>query len=69
VGRTVPSYRMALEQEIESWKKFRDALRIDERELFDNMMELARERASAGGAAFRYVITEAMSMTIFFQHH
>ena len=60
---------MALEQEIESWKKFRDALRIDERELFDNMMELARERASAGDAAVRYVITEAMFMTLIFQHH
>jgi hypothetical protein len=60
---------MALEAEIKSWKSFRDALRIDERQLFDDMMELARERASAGGAAVRYVITEAMFMTILFQHH
>jgi hypothetical protein len=60
---------MALEQEIESWKKFRDALRIDERQLFDDMMDLARDRASAGGASVRYVITEAMFMTLIFQHH
>ena len=60
---------MALEAEIETWKPFREALRIDERELFDNMMELARERASAGSAAVRYVITEAMFMTLIFQHH
>ena len=60
---------MAPEAEIETWKPFRDALRIDEREFFDDMMDLARERASAGGAATRYVITEAMLMTILFQHH
>ena len=57
---------MALEAEIESWKSFRDVLRIDERELFDDLMDLARERASAGGAAVRYVITEAMFMTLLF---
>jgi hypothetical protein len=60
---------MALEAEIESWKPFRDALRIDERELFDDLMNLARERASAGGASVRYVITEAMFMTLIFQHY
>jgi hypothetical protein len=60
---------MALEVEIETWKPFRDALRNDERELFDDMMDLARDRASAGGASVRYVITEAMFMTILFKHH
>jgi len=69
MGRTVPSYRMALEAEIEAWKPFRDALRIDERKLFDDLMNLARERASAGGAAARCAIAEAMFMTILFQHH
>jgi len=58
---------MALEAEIETWKPFKDALRIDERMLFDEMMDLARERASAGGSAVRYVITEAMFMTLLFQ--
>jgi hypothetical protein len=42
---------MMLETEIQSWKGFRDVLRMDERELFDDMMDLARERASAGGSA------------------
>jgi len=60
---------MALEAEIESWKSFRDVLRIDERELFDDLMDLARERTSAGGAAVRPRIIEAMMMTLIFQHH
>ncbi len=60
---------MALDAEIKTWKGFRDALRIDEREIFDDLMDLARERASAGGASTRYVITEAMFMTLIFQHH
>ena len=50
MGGTIPLYRMAVENEIQSWKPFRDVLRIDERELFDDLMNLARERASAGGA-------------------
>jgi hypothetical protein len=47
VGRTIPSYRMSLESEIASWKRFRDVLRIDERELFDDLMNLCRDRACA----------------------
>ena len=51
MGRTVPSYRMVLESEIDSWKPFRDALRIDEREAFDELMDLCRSRASAASVS------------------
>ena len=60
---------MSLEKEIQSWKQFHDFLRIDERMIFDDLMNLARERASAAGAATRLSITEAMFMTLLFQHH
>jgi hypothetical protein len=30
MGKTVPSYRMAIESEIHHWKNFRDALRSEE---------------------------------------
>jgi len=40
MGRTVPSYRLSLEAEIQSWKSFRDMLRIDEREVFDDLTNL-----------------------------
>jgi len=60
----VPSYRQALEGEIEEWKGFRKALRRMDREAFDEMVNACREYASAGGMATRPVLFEAMVMTI-----
>jgi hypothetical protein len=69
MGRTIPSFRMALDEEVRAWKSFRDALRIDEREIFDDLMDQCRIRASAASAATRSTITEAMFMTLLFLHH
>jgi len=64
LGRTVPSYRHALEAEIARWEGFRKALRGKELEAFDRMMNACRAYASAGGMATRPVLTEAMFMCI-----
>jgi len=64
LGRTVPSYRQALETEIARWEGFRKALRGKELEAFDRMMNACRAYASAGGMATRPVLTEAMFMCI-----
>ena len=64
MGRTVPSYRQALEAEITRWEGFRKALRGKELEAFDRMMNACRAYASAGGMATRPVLTEAMFMCI-----
>ena len=64
MGRTVPSYRQALETEIARWEGFRKALRGKELEAFDRMMNACRAYASAGGMATRPVLTEAMFMCI-----
>ena len=64
MGRTVPSFRQALEVEIARWESFRSALRGKELEAFDRMMNACRAYASAGGMATRPVITEAMFMCI-----
>jgi hypothetical protein len=46
LGKTVPSYRMALEFEIESWKPFRRALQSKEDlEAFDQLMDACRNNA------------------------
>ena len=62
MGRTVPSYRQALEAEIARWKGFRKALRGRDVEAFDRMMNACRVYASAGGMATRTVLAEAMFM-------
>lgn len=64
MGRTVPSYRQALETEIARWNGFRRALRDGDVEAFDKMMNACRIHASAGSMATRPILTEAMFMSI-----
>ena len=64
MGRTVPSYRQALEIEISRWEGFRKALRGQDLEAFDEAMNACRAYASAAGSATRPILTEAMFMSI-----
>ena len=65
MGKTVPSYRIALEWEIDNWKGFRNALRREgEVEAFDVLMDMARNYASAGGCAMNPVLFEPMVMSM-----
>lgn len=64
MGRTVPSYRQALEAEIKRWDGFRKALRGKDVEAFDRLMKACRVYASAAGMATRPVLAEAMFMSI-----
>jgi hypothetical protein len=64
LGRTVPSYRQALEGEIARWEGFRKGLRGRDVEAFDRLMEACRLHASAGSMATRPVLAEAMFMSI-----
>ena len=41
MGKTVESYRMALEGEISRWSGFARALRKDDREAFEELMQAA----------------------------
>jgi len=69
MGRTIPSYRITLEEELKRWERFRDALRIDERAIFQDMMDECRRNASAAGAACFPVKTEGIFLSILFAHH
>jgi hypothetical protein len=65
MGKTVPSFRLALEEEIERWKSFRQALGSQEdREAFDEMMDMCRNNASESGNACNPVIFQPMVMSI-----
>jgi hypothetical protein len=65
MGKTVPTYRMALEFEIERWRGFRKALNSEEdREAFDELMDMCRNNAMASGNACNPVIFEPMVMSI-----
>ncbi len=47
LGRTVPSFRMQLEEIILELSIFRRALRGDEKDAFDNIVNKARRHASS----------------------
>ncbi len=65
MGKTVPSYRWALECEIDRWRGFRNALPSDkDREAFDELMDYARNNAMAGGNACNPILFEPMVMSI-----
>jgi hypothetical protein len=60
MGRTVPSFRPALEHEIESWKDFKRALRPEEQKIFDRLMNFARIHADAGSLGARPMLSEVL---------
>jgi len=69
VGRTIPSWRILLEEELKRWKRFRDVLRIDERPIFDDLMDECRRNASAAGAAALSAKAEGVFLSLLFSHH
>jgi len=51
MGKTVESYRIALEDEIGRWRGFEKALRTEDHEAFEALMDACRNYASAGSNA------------------
>ena len=64
MGKTVESYRMALDREVQKWSGFARALRKEDRVVFEQLMDVCRNYASAGSNATRPVLFEAMVMCI-----
>ena len=64
MGRTVESYRIALEQEIQRWKGFEKALRSEDKEAFKALMDACRSYASAGSNATQPILFEPMILSI-----
>ena len=64
MGKTVESYRMALEDEIRRWNGFSKALRTEDREAFEALMDACRLFASAGSNTTQPILFEPMVMSI-----
>ena len=64
MGKTVESYRMALEDEINRWNGFAKALRLEDKEAFDALMDACLNFASAGSNATMPILFEPMVMSI-----
>jgi hypothetical protein len=69
MGRTIPSFRLALELEKEDWKPFRNALDKSDRKLFDDMFDLPRLYTSACSYAVQPVRLYPILMSILLYHY
>lgn len=69
MGRTIPSFRVAEEQEAAEWRSFRKALPKEDRAAFDEMLSSLRLYTSASSAAARASKFEGMAMAITFNHY
>jgi hypothetical protein len=64
MGKTVETYRMALDDEISRWKGFANALRKEDREAFEALMDACRGYASAGSNSVQPILFEPMIMSM-----
>jgi hypothetical protein len=65
MGKTVPSYRIELEFEIDRWRGFKDALAGEESKVaFEELMDMCRGNAMAAGNACSPILFEPMVMSI-----
>ena len=64
MGKTVESYRIALDRELLKWNGFARALRREDRKAFDHLTDACRNYASAGSNATRPIIFEPMTLSI-----
>jgi hypothetical protein len=69
MGRTIPSFRIALEIEERDWKPFRNALDKSDRKKFDEMFDIPRFYISACSYSVQYVRLHPILMSILFHHY
>jgi hypothetical protein len=69
LGRTVPSFRIALAMEKKEWKLFRDGLDKKEKEQFDEMFDIPRLYVSACSNSVQLVPLQPIIISILFHHY
>lgn len=69
MGRTVPTFTMVLQQEIESWGKFRRGLRREDQEAMDDLFRAARAQLAGAAYAARPIPFESMVMSMLLMQH
>jgi hypothetical protein len=64
MGRTVPTFTMVIQQEMESWGKFRRGLRLEDQEAFDALFRAARLQLASSAYAARPIPFESIAMAM-----
>jgi hypothetical protein len=69
MGRTIPSFRIALGMEKEDWKPFRNALGKSDRKKFDEMFDIPKSYISACSNSVQYVRLHPILISILLHHY
>ncbi len=64
MGRTVPTFTMVLQQELDGWSKFRRGLRKDDQDALDELFRAARLQLAGSAYAARPVPFESIVMAM-----
>ncbi len=69
MGRTVPTFTMVIQQEMESWSKFRRGLRKEDQEALDELFRAARLQLAGSAYAARPIPFESIAISMLLAHH
>lgn len=69
MGRTIPTWRQLIDQEIARLSNFKYMLRKDERQIFDDLLNQCRLYASAASAAALPTKADGLFLVLLFTHH
>ncbi len=69
MGRTIPSWRMVMEDELRHLKRSREFLRSDDKEVFDDLMNQCRLYASYAGTMASPVKEVPLLLSMLFGQH
>ena len=64
MGRTVPTFTMVIQAEMETWSKFRRGLRKEDQEALDELFRAARLQLASSAYAARPIPFESMVMSM-----
>jgi hypothetical protein len=69
MGRTVPTFTMVIQQEMESWGKFRRGLRREDQNALDDLFRAARLQLAGSAYAARPIPFESIAMGMLLAQH
>jgi hypothetical protein len=69
MGRTIPSWRIIVEQELAELNKFKQFLRAEDQIVFDDLLNQCKLYASAAGVLASSVKEFPLLIAILFAHH
>ena len=69
MGRTIPSWRMVVEAEVDKLKRFQDFLRQEDKVIFEDMLNQCKLLASAASVMASPIKQVPLIISVLFAHH